>query len=140
MGYMRAIILFMNLIIVLTSCSKSVDTPKVYTDAKGTTLSFTITQWTATRNSTIGGNVTLRLTGSTNAELVSVTTFGDVLDGLISDVNVPLDAKKNFNKIFVISSTSTAVQTTQFDLNTEVKAYRGSDTLIVPLNSGKLRY
>jgi hypothetical protein len=137
---MRAFILFLYLFLVFTSCSKSVDTPKVYSDSKGTSISFTNSTWSTAKSTTGIGTVNLKISGSTNADRLTIRTLGESVDGLINDLNVKLDSKKSFNESVEITYTSTSVPTSQFELNTEVKAYRGSDTLIVSLSSGKLKY
>jgi hypothetical protein len=81
--------------------------------------------------------VNLKIAGSTNSDKVTVRTYGD---GVVSDENVELDSKKNFNEDIVISFTATSVPSGEFEVNTKVMAYKGTDTLVVPLNSGKLKY
>jgi hypothetical protein len=116
-------------IIGFASCSKYED--------KATALDITNSQWYLTRNNYGGGMVNLKLSGSTNSDKVTIRTFGD---GVVSDENVELDSKKNFNKDIVISFTATSVPGGEFEASTKVMAYKGSDTLVVTLNSGKLKY
>jgi hypothetical protein len=90
-----------------------------------------------TRTNYGGGMVNLIIAGSTNGDKVTVRTYGD---GVISDENVELDSRKNFNKDVVISFTATSIPSTEFEVSTKVMAFKGNDTLVVPLNSGKLKY
>jgi hypothetical protein len=123
-------IVFLLVIMAFASCSKKED----YNPA---TLNITDSQWYLTRTNYGGGMVNLRIAGSTNGDKVTVRTHGD---GVISDENVELDSNKNFNKDIVISFTATSVPSGEFEVNTKVMAYKGTDTLVVPLNSGKLKY
>jgi len=116
-------------IIAFASCSKEDNSPA--------TLNITDSRWYLTRTNYGGGMVNLNIMGSTNGDKVTVRTHGD---GVNSDENVELDSKKNFNKDIVISFTATSVPSTEFEVSTKVMAYKGTDTLIVPLNSGKLKY
>jgi len=123
-------IIFLFVIITFASCSNKEDNSPA-------TLSITNSQWYLTRTNYGGGMVNLKIEGSTNGNKVTVRTSGD---GVISDENVELDSKKNFNKDVVISFTATSVPSGEFEVNTKVMAYKGIDTLVVPLNSGKLKY
>jgi len=124
---MRTNLFLICLFIVFASCSKKDDA----------TLRITDSQWYLTRNILGGGEVNLKISGSTNGDKVTVRTYGD---GVIFDENVELDSKKNFNKDVGISFTATSVPSGEFEVSTKVMAYKGSDTLVVPLNSGKLKY
>jgi hypothetical protein len=138
---MRAIIFFTSLLLVVIACSKSTDTPKVYTNAKGTSITFTTDAWSAAKTSAGIGTVNLKIAGSTNGERVTITTYGDLSSGLISDDIVKLDSKSNFDESVLISSKSTDVSTTiAFKASTDIKVYRGSDVFIVTLSSGNLTY
>ena len=120
-------IIFLLVIIGFVSCSKREDV----------TLNITNSQWYLTRNILGGGEVNLKILGSTNGDKVTVRTYGD---GVIFDENVELDSKKNFNKDVGISFTATSVQSGEFEMSTKVTAYRGNDSTMIPLNSGKLKY
>ena len=117
------------------------DSTRVYTDAKGTTLSITNSVWfTTTSNTNSFGQVNLAVTGSTNADKVTVMTYGD---GVPGEKNILLDTSKGFkNDSTVISFThfSGTLPVTEIERSTVIKAYKGSDTLTVTLNSGKLNY
>ena len=123
-------IIFLFVIITFASCSNKEDNSPA-------TLSITNSQWYLTRTNYGGGMVNLKIAGSTNSDKVTIRTYGD---GLVSDENVELDSRKNFNKDVVISFTATSVPSGEFEVNTKVMAYKGIDTLVVPLNSGKLKY
>jgi len=139
---MKPIILFISLFLLFISCSKSTDTSVVYANAKGNiSITFTSDAWTAAKTSAGIGTVNLKIAGSTNGERVTITTYGDLSDGLISDDIVKLDSKLNFNESVLISTKSTEVSTTvAFKASTDIKVYRGDDVLIVTLKSGNLTY
>ena len=121
-------IIFLLVVIGFASCSKREDA----------NLNITNSQWYLTRNTIVpAGTVNLKVAGSTNGDKVTVRTNGD---GVIFDENVELDSKKNFNKDIVISFFATSVPSGEFEVSTKVMAYKGSDTLVVTLNSGKLKY
>jgi hypothetical protein len=120
-------IIFLLVIIVFVSCSKREDA----------TLRITNSQWYLTKNIYGGGEVNLKILGSTNGDKVTIRTYGD---GVVSDENAELDSKKNFNSDIVISFTATSVPSGEFEVSTKVMAYKDTDTLVVPLNSGKLKY
>jgi hypothetical protein len=123
-------IIFLFVIIAFASCSKN-------EDHSPATLNITNSQWYLTRTNYGGGMVNLKIEGSTNGDKVTIRTHGD---GVNSDENVELDSRKNFNKDVVISFTATSVPSSEFEVSTKVMAYKGADTLIVTLNSGKLKY
>lgn len=123
-------IVFLLLIMTFASCSKKEDNSPA-------TLNITDSRWYLTRTNYGGGMVNLKIAGSTNGDKVTVRTYGD---GVNSDENVELDSKKNFNKDIVISFTATSVPSGEFEVTTKVMAYKGMDTLTLPLNSGKLKY
>ena len=79
----------------------------------------------------------MKIEGSTNSDKVTIRTYGD---GVVTDENVELDSSKNFNKDVIISFTATSVPSGEFEVNTKVMAYKSTHTLVVPLNSGKLKY
>jgi hypothetical protein len=130
---------------VFASCKKddNTDSTKVYNDSKGTTISITNSQWFTTtkgNSSSSIGYVNLLLSGSTNADKVTVRTFGD---GIINDEDVVLDSKRTFNKDTIGISFmhySSNPPSDEFESSTIIKAYKGTDTLVITLNSGKLKY
>lgn len=123
-------IIFLLAIIAFTSCSKKEDNTPA-------TLNITYSQWYLSRTNYGGGMVNLKIEGSTNGDKVTIRTHGD---GVNSDVNVELDSWKNFNEDIIISFTATSVPSSEFEVSTKVMAYKGTDTLRVTLNSGKLKY
>jgi hypothetical protein len=123
-------IIFLLAIIAFTSCSKKEDNTPA-------TLNINYSQWYLTRTNYGGGMVNLKIEGSTNGDKVTIRTHGD---GVNSDVNLELDSRKNFNEDIIISFTATSVPSTEFEVSTKVMAYKGTDTLRVTLNSGKLKY
>ena len=130
MSYIMKKIIFLLSIIVLASCSKKEDNSPAILD-------ITDSQWYLTRTNYGGGMVNLNIAGSTNGDKVTIRTYGD---GVRSDENVELDSKKRFNKDIVISFTATSVPSGEFEVSTKIMAYKGTDTLAVPLNSGILKY
>jgi hypothetical protein len=120
-------LIFLLVIIAFVSCSKKDDAALRITDS----------QWYLTRNILGGGEVNLKISGSTNGDKVTVRTYGD---GVIFDENVELDSKRNFNKDVGISFTATSVPSGEFEMSTKVMAYKGSDISVVYLKSGKLKY
>ena len=134
---MRTAIFFLFIIFTFFSCFKDNDAFKVYNDTKGLTLTITSSHWYLTRKNIGGGNVNLKISGSTNGEMVSIRTYGD---GVISDKYIELNPNKNFTLDIVISYTGNTVPTTEFEESTLVKASKGADTLVVTLKSGKLKY
>lgn len=117
-------------IIGFASCSKNTDNSDI-------TLNITNSQWYLTRINNAGGMVNLKIAGSTNADKVTIRTYGD---GVVSDENIELDSKKSFNEDITISFTMTSVPGGEFEVSTKVMAFNSTDTLVVPLNSGKLQY
>jgi len=115
------------------------DSTCVYTTAKGTTLRITNSVWfTTTTNSNSFGQVNLALTGTTNADKISIMTYGD---GVSGERGIQLDTSKSFtNDTTVISFThfSGNIPVTGFETSTILKAYKGLDTLKIKVNSGKL--
>ncbi len=146
---MKTSFLLFWFILVFTSCSKkddnvvsndltrcSNDSIRNYVNSKGIMLQIKKSIWYTEKINGFG-NVNLEIIGSTNAERLTVQTFGD---GLISDVNVVLDSKNNFSSEKIgISFThdSTVDYITQ---GTIIKAYKGSDTLYVTIQSGRMKY
>jgi hypothetical protein len=119
-------IIFLLVIIAFTSCTKVDDA----------TLSIITSQWYLTRDIYGDGFVNLKVLGSTNGDKVMILTSGD---GVLYWEKVDLDSKKNFNTDITIHFFH-EIPTAEFEMSTKVMAIRGSDTLSVPLNSGKLKY
>jgi hypothetical protein len=123
---MRTTLFFICLIIAFTSCTKRDDV----------NLSITTSQWYLTRDIYGGGEVNLKILGSTNGDKVMILTSGD---GVVSWQKVELDSEKNFNTDIVIGF-SHAVPNGEFEMSTKVMAYKDRDSLMITLNSGKLKY
>ena len=149
---MKCSVLLLGFVLALVSCSTKedhelytdywnpTDSTRVVTNSDGTFLKITKSTWFTTTNSNSFGQVNLAITGSTNADRVTIQTCGD---GLINEQNILLDTQKNFKQDTVAISfthfTGTP-PTTLFERSTVVKAYKGADTLTIKQNSGKLRY
>ncbi len=123
---MRTTFFFICLFVVFASCTKKDDA----------TLSITTSQWYLTRDIYGDGFVNLKILGSTNGDKVMILTSGD---GVLYWEKADLDSKKNFNTDIGIGFFH-EVPTAEFEMITKVMAIKGSDTLVVPLNSGKLKY
>ena len=131
---MKTIILFVILTMAFASCDKN---------DNGILLNVSSSQWyTSTQAGTAGGfcNTKLVISGSTNADKVTVETHGD---GVISEQSVLLDSKKNFTKntvaIAFLHYSDTPPGGT-FEMSTVVRAIKGLDTLKVTVKSGTLKY
>ena len=127
------------LFLLLTACSKKNDNNHPgtnYHDANGTFINFTATQWYIIKD---GNFVTLNLkiTGNTNGNKITIKTFGD---GLNSDVNIDILPNHAFSKDISIVFTADGSIPGTFDVSTQVTAYKGNDTLIATLRSGKMDY
>lgn len=132
-------IAFVISLLILASCSKNNNTfipTDAYSDAKGTWVKVDSAQWYLTRLYN-GGELHVKLNGSTNADKIDIRTSGD---GVLTDNALPLDANKNFNCDVVNSYSVSSVQTSTFTTATRLIAYKGTDTLIVTINSGPLKY
>ena len=113
-------------IIAFNSCTKADDA----------TLSITTSQWYLTRDIYGDGIVNLKILGSTNGDKVMILTSGD---GVAYWEKVDLDSKKNFNTDIGIGFFHT-IPGGEFEMNSKVMAFKGGDTISIPLNSGKLKY
>ena len=107
-----------------------------YSDAKGTWVKVDSAQWYLTRLYN-GGDVHVKLNGSTNADKIAIRTSGD---GVLTDNVLPLDANKNFSADVINSFSVTSVPTGAFTSSTKLIACKGADTLVVTLSSGQLQY
>jgi len=144
---MKKILMLILGISILSSCSKNKNDdnsitscagdPKTYTDSSGTSITLTKETWLLTRNEDGGGSVNLMLAGSTNGDSAKVTSYGD---GLISLIKINLDLQKKFDMIAEISFSYGQVQEGEFNSGTDILVYKGSDSLIVTLQSCTLRY
>jgi hypothetical protein len=120
-------IIFLLIIIGFASCSKRYDA----------TLSITNSQWYLTKNIYGGGEVNLKILGSTNGDKVMILTSGDEV---ASWQKVEVNSENNFDTDIVIGFFATAMPGGEFEMSTKVIACKGTDSLMIPLNSGKLKY
>jgi hypothetical protein len=119
-------LIFLLVIIAFTSCTKR----------DGVNLSFTTSQWYLTRDIYGDGFVNLKILGSTTGDKVMILTSGD---GVVYWEKVDLDSEKNFNTDIIIEFFH-EVPTGEFEMSTKLMAYRGNDSIMIPLNSGKMKY
>ena len=110
-------------------------TPAKYTDVNGTFVVLNTAVWFTTAQGS-SGTVNLNISGNTNAEKITVTTYGD---GLISEYPVST-ANQYFNSAGIAISFTHSVDKTVFSENTTLKAIRGTDTLKITLASGNLQF
>jgi hypothetical protein len=144
---MKNFLLAITAVLALTCCSKDEDnssdptidypTSKVYTSTNGTLLVLHSAEWYLTKSTNGFAEVHLKIAGLTNGNKLTIENYGD---GLIDDVDVEQDSKKNFTKDIVICFYATTVPPGEFELSTTIKVYRGSDILTVDLKSGKLKF
>lgn len=129
---MKKIILATSLILLLLSCSK--DNTNIEP-----ILNITKSTW-FTKTSGNSGMVLLVISGSTNADKVTVETYGD---GEIGVYNVVLDLKNNFsNDTIGISFTyfPSTPPSGQFQSSTKIRAVKGDVTFVETLTSGQLSF
>lgn len=138
--------LLMILSVLLASCIKDGNKGPgaAYVDLNGTSLILLNAQWiSSTKSYSEGGGfwfLSLVLSGSTNADKVTVETYGD---GVIGEQNISLDSQKYFSNDTIgisFSHYSTTPPSGEFSMSTTIKACKGLDTLKVTLNSGNLKY
>jgi hypothetical protein len=123
-----------------TSCKKSNEgvSPgsQKHSDAKGTYITTDAVKWYLTREGS-GGTVHIKLSGATNADKITITTNGD---GLNSDIPISITSNGQFAEDIPVSFSAGSRATAPFQESTVLTAYKGSDTLVVTLNSGSLQY
>jgi hypothetical protein len=61
-------------------------------------------------------------------------------DGVASLQKVEVNSEKNFDTDIVIGFFATVVPSGEFEMISKVMAFKGRDTISIPLNSGKLKY
>ena len=121
-------------LLLITSCKKNNTLPgQSYHGAGGSYVNFSSIKWYITNDS---GSTTLNLNiaGDTNADKLTMTTSGD---GLISEVTILLKSGK-FTQDTPVTFTHTVAITMQ--ASTQVTVYKGSDKLVVPLESGVVNF
>jgi hypothetical protein len=110
-------------------------TPAKYTDANGTFVVLSTADWFTTLQGS-SGTVNLNISGNTNADKITVTTYGD---GLISEYPVGT-TNQYFNNANIGISFTQSADKTLFQQSTTLQAIKGTDTLKVTLASGNLQY
>lgn len=143
---MKKSILTLGLVLLLFSCSKNDDdngftkssdsSIRNYSSEKGTTLQLTNSTWFTEKEGEFGF-VSLIISGSTNADKVTVLTIGD---GLRMDESILLDANKKFANDTIGISFTHAASNDAFEPSTQIKAIKGIDTLVVNVKGGLLKY
>jgi len=132
-------ILILLIAFTFSACSKKNDPTingKKYADARGTYVTVSNADWYLTTQGS-GGTVNLKVSGATNADKITITTYGD---GLNSDINMSMGSNGQFTQDIPVSFSATSRSTSTFQQSTTLKAYRGTDILVVTLNSGNLSY
>jgi hypothetical protein len=143
---MKNFIIVLFALLTLFSCKKNNDNESIetcskdeqyYTSDNNTTLNVINEQWYLTRNSIGGGSIHLKIAGSTNGDSATIRTYGD---GMILDVELELNAEKEFEKDITISFTANSLPPGDITRETIIKVYREQDILQVKLKSCVLRY
>lgn len=98
----------------------------------GLTLTITTAEWYLQHDS--WDFIKLRITGSTSGDRVTIMTYGD---GVGFELGLTLDENKNFNQVVTIAF-SHERYTPPVQFETTVKAFRGSETTEVKLQSGNI--
>ena len=124
---MKPYIYLILLIVAITSCTKN-DDP---------TIKLTREDWYTVKLNK-GGSVRLNLEGTTNADKITVTTFGD---GLISDQELDINMFNHFKADVGISFIVTSKPLTgKFVSHTELKIYKNTNMTTLALTSDSLTY
>ncbi|MFH0974395.1 MAG: hypothetical protein V1874_01270 [Spirochaetota bacterium] len=108
-----------------------------YTQDPDINLTITSSGWNAIITSEGIGEVHLNIAGSTDADIVTVKTYGD---GAISDYQLTLDANKNFNEDVIIAFTHSPTTITAVQFNTVITAYKDGGRKMILLESQDLYY
>jgi len=128
------------IVLFISSCKKGSEGvapgSQKYSDAKGTYVTTNSLSWYLTKEGN-GGTVHVKFTGVTNADRITITTYGDGLD---SEIPITLIGNSQFNEDIPVSFSAASRSTSAFQESTVLKAYKGSDVLSVTLNSGNLQY
>lgn len=138
MNIRLATTLILLISLFFAACKKNdpVITGKKYNDAKGTYIAIDSTRWYLTTLGN-GGEVHVKISGSTNADKLVITTYGD---GVNMDNNITIGSNRQFIEDTGMSFSVTARQTDTFQENARLTAYKGTDTLKITLASGNLHY
>jgi len=124
---MKASMACLGFIIVLMSCAKKSETTKVF-------LNLTKENWITSKNGEFR-NTKVILSGTTNADKLTVETYGD---GVLDQHPIVLDSKKSFSNDTVAISfqyLGTNPYDSTITVSTKVRAYKGSDTLVIDINN-----
>jgi hypothetical protein len=129
---------------ILTSCTESKSVTNENQHQPSVKLKITNSTWVASvskSNRTMVGHVNLVIKGKTNAEKLTVLTYGD---GVRGEMPVKLGIDGKFNDTigisFVYFGTTQPDYSRIFYSKTIVKAYLNSDEIDTTLNSGPLQY
>ena len=123
---MKPYIFLTLLLLAFTSCTKN-DDPA---------LRLTREEWYTVRMD-YGGSVHLIIEGTTNADRVTVTTYGD---GLISDHEIDIKWNNHFKADVGISFIVSKVLPGEFVSSTELKIHKKTNMITMTLTSDKLNY
>lgn len=137
---MKSIIGTLFLVILFISCSKdentkTISSAQVFRNENGTEINFSNKDWFLTRVNS-GGNVNLKLIGTTNADSLLLRKRGF---GLLTFEKLNINNQHLFNTDETISATS-SVSYEIFTASTIITAYKGTDVFKVELQSGNLQY
>jgi hypothetical protein len=108
-----------------------------FEDIPNINLIITNSDWSAIITEDGVGEVHMNIVGSTDANNVTVKTYGD---GVITDYTLTLDANKNFNEDIIISFTHAPDTNIVFKSATVVTAYKDDGTKEIKLESPDLNY
>ena len=124
---MKTKMVYLGFIVLLMSCAKKDGTSNVL-------LNLTKTKWVTSKNGEFRNTIVI-LSGTTNADKLTVETYGD---GVIDQHPIELDSKKSFSNDTVGISfqyLGTSPYDSTITVSTKVRAYKGSDTLFVVLSN-----
>ena len=144
---MRRFIIALLGLFVLSSCSQNADSDsdsgikcckgeEHYSDAKGTVLNLTKQEWHLKKNGLGGVDVGVVISGSTNGDSATIRTYGD---GLIYDLKIGLNSRKEFKQEASIFFTSSPLTEDKIIAPTLIMVFRGQDTLKVEIQSCQLQ-
>ncbi len=132
---------------ILTSCSKEAENKtesitncqvedSTYSNSNNTYIHLAPQEWYLSKHNSFL-SVKAFISGSTNADSITIRTYGD---GLIMDTEIELNPEKEFGKDITVSFTSAPVTGKEFTPSTKLVVYKDSDTLHVKLKGCTLLY
>jgi len=124
---MKTSMVCLGFIVMLISCTKKDESSKVL-------LNLTKSKWVTSKNGEFRNTIVI-LSGTTNADKLTVETYGD---GLIDQYPIVLDSKKSFSNDTVgisFQHLGTSPYDSTITVSTKVRAYKGNDTLVVVLSN-----